>query len=398
VEWNIHDHTIYIVLAGSHAYGTSRPDSDVDMRGICIPPREYFLGFEKNFEQFEGEYPRDASVGGQGLVDRLASMVGRGIPQDEKIDSTVFGLRKFMKLAADCNPNIIEILFSDSCQVLVEPLMEELLASRDLFLSAKAKYTFCGYAQSQLKRIRTHRRWLLNPPARKPNREEYGLSHRTVIPKDQMLAAESLIKKKVGEWLFLDEELPRAVLDAVRRKTVMSICDMWAGLQGEAPVPLTVDEDMDVGRLSDAAGRLLGFSDNFLEYLDRERRYKARLREYKQYQNWKKTRNPARAELEAKYGFDSKNAMHLVRLLKMSSEILKEGKVVVKRPDADELLAIRNGAWSFDEMMEWSEKQHKELDEIYENKTYVVPYKPNRKAIDRLCIDMVEKALLMEGR
>mgnify|MGYP001607055563 CR=1 FL=1 len=42
-----------------------------------------------------------------------------------------------------------------------------------------------------------------------------------------------------------------------------------------------------------------------------------------------------------------KHAMHLVRLMRMCKEILITCEVVVKRPDREELLAIRNGAWSY---------------------------------------------------
>jgi len=45
--------------------------------------------------------------------------------------------------------------------------------------------------------------------------------------------------------------------------------------------------------------------------------------------------------LEAKFGFDTKHAMHLIRLLRMAREILETGVVHVKRPDAEELSAIR---------------------------------------------------------
>src|ERR1039458_5020213 len=34
-----------------------------------------------------------------------------------------------------------------------------------------------------------------------------------------------------------------------------------------------------------------------------------------QYNGWKAQRNPKRAELEAKFGYDTKHAMHLVRLM-----------------------------------------------------------------------------------
>lgn len=63
----------------------------------------------------------------------------------------------------------------------------------------------------------------------------------------------------------------------------------------------------------------------------------------------------ARAELEAQHGYDTKHAMHLVRLLRMGEEILSTGRVNVRREDADELMAIRKGALSYDQLLEQSE-------------------------------------------
>lgn len=50
------DRTILLAKSGSRAYGMHRPDSDVDLQGIVIPPKEYFLGFANRIEQF-GEQP-----------------------------------------------------------------------------------------------------------------------------------------------------------------------------------------------------------------------------------------------------------------------------------------------------------------------------------------------------
>lgn len=54
----------------------------------------------------------------------------------------------------------------------------------------------------------------------------------------------------------------------------------------------------------------------------------------------------ARAERFHRYGYDTKNAMHLIRLLRMAREVLADGAVHVYRPDREELLAIRHGAYT----------------------------------------------------
>jgi len=69
-----------------------------------------------------------------------------------------------MRLAADANPNILELLFSPpDCIKLMTPYMEKLIDNRDLFISKKIRFTYAGYAFNQLKRIKGHRAYLLSP-------------------------------------------------------------------------------------------------------------------------------------------------------------------------------------------------------------------------------------------
>jgi len=76
----------------------------------------------------------------------------------------------------------------------------------------------------------------------------------------------------------------------------------------------------------------------------------------------------------------------------MCREILTTGKVVVKRPDREELLAIRNGAWSYDRLVEWAEAEDVELEQLYKT-SKALPQTPDRKYLDKLCISLVEKSL-----
>lgn len=340
---------VLLVTHGSHAYGLNTPTSDVDIKGIAVPPREYFLGFANAFEQAESKDP----------------------------DMVVYGIQKFFRLAAENNPNIIEVLWCDeSNHRVVTPAGRKLIDARELFLSKKAKHTFCGYSVAQLKRIKTHRRWIMSPVKTPPTRADFGLPERTVIPSDQLEAAQAAIAKKITTW-NLDDMSGIEPADRFRLQGCMA--EMMAEMS------LTADTQYA------AAGRAIGYDENFLRLLDLERQYKSRHTEWAQYQNWLATRNPARAEIERKYGYDCKHGMHLVRLMRMAREILETGKVIVKRPDREELLAIRNGAWSYEQIVEWAERQDAELQEVY--KTCTLRATADREALDELCISIVEEAL-----
>jgi hypothetical protein len=226
-------------------------------------------------------------------------------------------------------------------------------------------------------------------------RADFGLPEHTVMPRDQLMAAESLVSRKIEEWLGSKEELPKDVLLEMRQRTTLAIRDIWSALATDHEVapPLTEDGDLDEGRIRRAAGKLLGYDSNFLELLDRERGYRSALTQWKQYEDWKANRNPARAEMEARFGYDGKHACHLVRLMKQAKEILETGKVIVKRSDAAELLAIRNGAWSYEKLIEWAEQQDKELGEFYESGKSPLPKKPDHVKLDALCCQMVEESM-----
>lgn len=97
--------------------------------------------------------------------------------------------------------------------------------------------------------------------------------------------------------------------------------------------------------------------------------FKVRLEKWQQYWTWKRERNKTRSALEEEHGYDTKHAMHLVRLLRMGVEALRDGVILVKRPDAAELLSIRYGAWTYDDLVAYAEDMDKQVREVWYPKT-----------------------------
>jgi hypothetical protein len=131
--------------------------------------------------------------------------------------------------------------------------------------------------------------------------------------------------------------------------------------------------------------------DEFLEEADKELNFYAAKHEWNRFLEWKKGRNKLRAPLEEKFGYDTKHAAHLVRLIRMCNEILKTGKVNVDRTgiDAEELKEIRNGAWSFDKLVEYAKKMDDEAAEAY--KISSLQDLPNIEKIEELCVSVSEE-------
>jgi len=258
--------TIYKVIVGSRAYGMSTPASDMDYSGIAIAPLEYYLG-TKNFEQYQEKV-------------------------DGKDDMTIFDIRKFFKLAMAMNPNVIELLFIDDPELILKchPVMEELKANRNLFLSQKCAYTYTGYAISQLHRIRTHRGWLLNGEIPKPSRKDYGLpeTQDKILSSNELSALNKIIRGRV-------EEIIEEYKDSVKT------------IDGEDPYETFRRNE---GQSVNTALSLVLSENNIIlpksimEVVKRENRYRSDLQHHKQWEVWKATRNPKRSELEAKFGYD----------------------------------------------------------------------------------------------
>ena len=81
-------------------------------------------------------------------------------------------------------------------------------------------------------------------------------------------------------------------------------------------------------------------------------------------------------------------------LLRMGAEIMETGNVHVWRGgiDAEELCHIRGGGWPYEKLIEWAEQKQNDLNERYKTENIAVPHKPDRDAIDALCVRILESS------
>lgn len=355
--------TIYVTLHGSQAYGLNNDLSDVDVKGIVIPPKEVENNLFHRFEQAENNIDLEKSL------ERLKN------PKNPKFESSIYSLKKFMVLAANVNPNVIELLWTDPLDHFISKSpMDILLASRDLFLSSKAKFTFSGYAFAQAKKIERHRKWIVRGELEAPKRENFGLPSE---PPKQMTEIFGLIKSEVERW-----NLSQFPLDEMQRDELKST--IWELIANVSQIEVNEGnwpQMYEAGVIERLASEY-NLKEEVVDILQRERLYKKEMEAYKSWLNWKKNRNPARHELEVKSGYDTKHASHLVRLLRMGLEILNEQKVIVKRPDAEEILHIKNGGWSYDKLMEYATDFQVKLDDGY--KTTTLPKSVNYERVNFL--------------
>ena len=133
-------------VMGSVAYGVSSDESDVDVYGICLPPKELV------FPHLAGEIP---GFGTQ--LQRFEQWQEHHVRAlDKEWDFQVFGIVKFFQLAMENNPNVIDSLFTPRRCVLSSTAVGEYIREhRRDFLHKGAWHKFKGYAYSQLNKIRT---------------------------------------------------------------------------------------------------------------------------------------------------------------------------------------------------------------------------------------------------
>jgi hypothetical protein len=120
----------------------------------------------------------------------------------------------------------------------------------------------------------------------------------------------------------------------------------------------------------------------------RQRIYRNLHREWKQYQTWTTNRNPKRAKLEAQFGYDTKYAAHLVRLLDEAEELLLTGHLTLPLKSAyrDHYLHTLNGCYSYEDVVCLGERSKDYLQDL--EKVSSLPKYPNRSALENLLIEL----------
>ena len=111
--------------------------------------------------------------------------------------------------------------------------------------------------------------------------------------------------------------------------------------------------------------------------------------------NFKGYMGEKRKRLVMKHGYDTKNAAHLIRLLRMGIEFLRDGTVQVARPDAAELLGIKRGEWTLEQVKSEAEHLFAHAEEGYKRSS--LPEKPDFEAVHRLALEVTRMELSERG-
>lgn len=339
-------HLLLKVISGSHAYGLNQPESDIDIRGIFVLPREAYYGLQ--------------------YTDQLA---------DRSNDIVFYELKKIVGLLAKNNPNALELLLTpEDCILYRHPLMD--LLPPELFLSKRCRRTFAGYALSQVKKARGLNKKIVNPM----EEERKSVLDFCYVARGNGSVP---VRRFLREYGFRQEDCGLASIPNMKGMYAL-YHRPGAGYQG---IVRDEAEAQDVALSSIPKGEpVLG-----LLYFNLDA-YSVYCREYREYWEWVEKRNEARYDATQAHGkgYDAKNMMHTFRLLHTAEEIATSGIFAVRRTiDRDFLLRVRAGEFEYDDLVDQAEAKIQRIDQLFEWSD--LPEEPDMERVDAALVAVRER-------
>lgn len=121
--------------------------------------------------------------------------------------------------------------------------------------------------------------------------------------------------------------------------------------------------------------------------------FSSHCKDYKEYKDWEKNRNPVRYLQNKGKQFDRKNVAHAIRLMHMGIEIARGEGVKVDRTniDRDFIMNIRNGNSSYEDIISYLENKKIEMEDAMTSST--LPEKIDIEEINNLLIEIRKRQL-----
>jgi hypothetical protein len=330
---------LFECISGSRAYGTNTPQSDTDLKGVFVLPQSQFYAFDP--------LPQVSSEGN---------------------DEVYYELSRFAELLYKNNPTALEILASpEECITFCHPSFE--VFRKENFLSRLCKDSFAGFAHSQVKKARGLNKKINVPEA--PKRKT-PLDFCYVTVENGSMPLLHWLEKRGWE----QKHCGLAAISNMR-----DLHALYYDESGSLPFSGVVrgEDSNDIALSSIPKGMPV------LTYLSFNKdAYSQHCRDYREYHDWVAKRNETRYQNTLEHGknYDAKNLMHTIRLLETALEILRDGVLNVRRANRDELLKIRSGAYTYEELMAKAEYLMEAVETAYASTT--LPEKPDKARISSL--------------
>ena len=356
---------LFETIIGSQAYGTQTPTSDVDKKFVYILPEDCILG--------------------TGYIEQL----------NVNKDYVGWEIRRFLELMASNNPTVLELLNSpEDCIITKHPMFDLILEQKDKFITKVCKNSFGGYAVQQIKKAKG-----LN---KKQNWEKDKVTRKDVLDFVYVIKGEKSIPwkkwnkdKESPDGKLYEEKFCGVVNVPNARDLYVVYFDYDANNCFNERIPEHMREASKAWRKEEGHSMGYGYKGlvktgegaNVAEsnqlrlssipkgqtpicnIIYNKDSYSTHCKDYKEYEEWLENRNEQRYVDTQAHGqkIDGKNMMHCMRLIRMAQEIGAGKGIIVRRPDAQELLSIRRGEIDLDNLIDMAEEEIASMDEIFDN-------------------------------
>jgi len=277
-----------------------------------------------------------------------------------------------MELLSKNNPNILEMLNVPAhCVLYKDEVMDRL--KPEMFLSKLCEQTFANYAFTQIKKAYGLEKKILNPmEAERKSVSDFCFVYQdkeAIKLKDYVLA-NGLSPEKMG----------LAAIAHLRDCYNIYYADAnnYAGIASSEKA-----NDVNVSSIPKGEQPIA------MLYFNKDG-YSIYCKKYKEYWDWVEKRNDERYKNTLSHGknYDSKNMLHVFRLLRMAKEIATEKQIHVLRNDRDFLLFIKEGKFEYEDLVKQAETMKAELPMLYSQSA--LPAMPDVEKINALLVEMRE--------
>jgi len=329
------------VISGSRAYGLATATSDTDIKGVFAASRNGFFGLS---------YPQQIN--------------------EDNNNSAMYEIGRFTELCLKNNPTALELLATPSdCILEQHPLFTSL--TPEIFLSKRCEDTFAGYAASQIKKARGLNKKIVNP---------MSAERKSLLDFCYILSAHHSVRLVdfLAQNHWKQEECGLVSIDHCSNLYALyhSPEALFSGI-------LRGDDSNDVALSS------VPKDCPIVAYLSFNKDgYSRYCKDWKEYQQWLSLRNEERYHSTIEHGknYDAKNMMHVFRLLEMAYEIATERTINVRRNNREELLAIRSGRYTYEDLLSMADDKLLSIHDAFKRSD--LPDEPNAGAVEQLLIDL----------
>lgn len=348
---------IFEGIVGSKAYGTNMEHSDTDIKGVFIQPLDDILG-TKYVEQVN----------------------------DEKNDIVYYELRRFLQLLSTNNPTMLELLaLPDDCILYKNPIFDLVLKNKDMFLTKNCRNSFGQYALHQIKKAKGQNK--------KQNWEKDKVTRKTPLDFCYLHIWEK--SKPLVEYLLegkLDQKFCGLSKTPHGRDVYALFYDYDSQIDGSERSKIFKGIEFENSNDIKLSSIPSDMENSFIGHISYNKDgYTQHCIDYKSYQTWLEERNVQRwVDVKSHdQKIDGKNMMHCKRLIQMAHEIADGKGIIVRRPNAKELISIRKGEIDLQTLIDSVEVEGLELDELFKNSS--LPESVDTNFINTLLIEMRKK-------